>query len=45
MGFGDILDEKDLKHLKEYSKGRSPERKAIARVYKNLRDLLLFRIK
>lgn len=44
MGLGDILDEKDLKTLREYLKKKPVERKAIAKVYRSLRDLLIYRI-
>lgn len=44
MGFEDIMDEKDLKAVKEYLKNRTKERREITKVYKSLRDLLLFRI-
>jgi hypothetical protein len=44
MSFNDILDEKDQKALKEYAKGRNPEKKNIAKVYKNLRERLLYNV-
>lgn len=44
MGFEDILNEEDLKALRAYLKKRTNERKAIAKTYRSLRDLLIFRI-
>jgi hypothetical protein len=38
MSIDDVLDGKDLKATKAYLKKRSEERKAIAGVYKNLRE-------
>jgi hypothetical protein len=44
MGFEDILNEADLKALKTYLKRRTKERMSIAKTYRSLRDLLIFRI-
>jgi hypothetical protein len=44
MSLDEILDEKDMKALKEYLKKKNPERKIITQVYKNLRNRILFKI-
>jgi len=44
MSLEEVLDEKDLKAMKQYLKEKSAERKAIALVYKNLRNRILFKI-
>ncbi|MFH1126062.1 MAG: hypothetical protein V1703_02960 [Candidatus Altiarchaeota archaeon] len=44
MGFEDILDKKDLKALKEYTKKPGKERKTISKVYQSLRKMLIISI-
>lgn len=43
MSFEDVLSEKDLKTIKGYLKEKNKERKTVAEVYKNLRDMLIFK--
>jgi len=44
MSLDDVLDEKDLKAVKQYLKEKSAERKSIAGVHKSLRNRILFKI-